>query len=40
MAEPKKDDFLDDIEAAEAEEYAEDSMEYSDEAVELDSLRA
>jgi len=40
MAEPKKDDFLDDIEAAEAEEYAEDSVEYSDEAIELDSLRA
>jgi molecular chaperone GrpE len=40
MADPKKDDFLDDIEAAEAEEYAEDSMEYSDEAIELDSLRA
>lgn len=40
MAEPKKDDFLDDIEAAEAEEYAEDNVEYSDEAIELDSLRA
>jgi molecular chaperone GrpE len=40
MAEPKKDDFLDDIEAAEAEEYAEDSVEYSDEAIELGSLRA
>ncbi len=40
MAEPKKDDFLDDIEAAEAEEYAEDSIEYSAEAIELDTLRA
>lgn len=40
MAEPKKDDFLDDIEAAEAEIYAEETMEYSDEAIELDSLRA
>jgi len=40
MAEPKKDDFLDDIEAAEAEEYAEDAVEYSDDAIELDSLRA
>jgi molecular chaperone GrpE len=40
MAEPKKDDFLDDIEAAEAEKYAEDNVEYSDEAIELDSLRA
>ena len=40
MAEPKKDDLLDDIEAAEAEEYAEDAVEYSDDAIELDSLRA
>ena len=40
MAELKKDDFLVDIEAAEAEEYAEDNVEYSDEAIELDSLRA
>lgn len=40
MAEPKKDDFLDDIEDAEAEAYAEDAAEYSDEAIELDSLRA
>lgn len=40
MAKPKNDDFLDDIDTAEAEEYAEDIAEYSDEAIELDSLRA
>jgi len=40
MADPKNDDFLDDIETAEAEAYAEDMDELSDEAVELDELRA
>ncbi|MWB76947.1 nucleotide exchange factor GrpE [Pseudooceanicola sp. 216_PA32_1] len=40
MAEPKNDDFLDDIETAEAEAYAEDMAELDDEAVELDTLRA
>ena len=40
MAEPKKDDFLDDIEDAEAEAYAEDMAEIDDEAAELDALRA
>ncbi|SEQ87235.1 molecular chaperone GrpE [Thalassovita taeanensis] len=36
----KNDDFLDDIEAAEAETYAEDMTEFSDEELELDALRA
>lgn len=40
MAEPKEEDFLDDIDAAVAEEYAEELDEISDEAVELDTLRA
>ncbi|WP_147126562.1 nucleotide exchange factor GrpE [Shimia ponticola] len=34
------DDFLDDVDAAEAEEYAEDEAEITDEAAELDALRA
>ncbi|MEM9349783.1 MAG: nucleotide exchange factor GrpE [Pseudomonadota bacterium] len=34
------DDFLDDVEEAEAEELAEETAEISDEEVELDSLRA
>ncbi|WP_090270902.1 nucleotide exchange factor GrpE [Thalassovita taeanensis] len=40
MAMAKNDDFLDDIEAAEAETYAEDMTEFSDEELELDALRA
>ncbi|MBO9412205.1 MULTISPECIES: nucleotide exchange factor GrpE [unclassified Ruegeria] len=40
MAEPKNEDFLDDIAAAEAEELAEEIAEFSDEALELDELRA
>ena len=40
MAEPKNDDFLDDIEAAEAEELAEEFAEIESEAAELDALRA
>lgn len=41
MADAKKeDDFLDDVEMAEAEEFAEDAMEYDDEALELDALKA
>ncbi|MDU8910901.1 nucleotide exchange factor GrpE [Aestuariicoccus sp. MJ-SS9] len=40
MADPKKEDFLDDIETAEAEAYADDMAEIDDEAMELDSLRA
>ncbi|MDA7963758.1 nucleotide exchange factor GrpE [Ruegeria sp.] len=40
MAEPKNEDFLDDIMAAEAEELAEEFAEISEEALELDELRA
>ena len=40
MAEPKEDDFLDDLESAEAEEYAQEIAEIDDEAVELEQLRA
>ncbi|WP_170570935.1 nucleotide exchange factor GrpE [Ruegeria atlantica] len=40
MAEPKNEDFLDDIATAEAEELAEEIAEFSDEALELDELRA
>ena len=40
MAERKDDDFLDDIEQAEAETYREDMSEISDEEIELDTLRA
>ena len=40
MAEPRDDDFLDDIEAAEQEALAEEMEEISDEALELDELRA
>ncbi|MCR9124995.1 MAG: nucleotide exchange factor GrpE [Rhodobacteraceae bacterium] len=40
MAEPKNDDFLDDIEAAEADEYAEEMGEIDPEALELEELRA
>ncbi len=40
MAEPKDNDFLDDIDAAEADEYADDMAEIDDEAMELDQLRA
>jgi len=40
MAEPKENDFLDDIDAAEADEYADDMAEIDDEALELDQLRA
>jgi len=40
MAEPKNDDFLDDIDIAEEEEYAEEMAEIDDEAIELDQLRA
>ena len=34
------DDFLDDVDAAEAEEYADDQAEITDEAAELDAMRA
>lgn len=40
MAEPKNEDFLDDIEDAEAEAYADDMAEIEPEALELDELRA
>ncbi|WP_299600758.1 nucleotide exchange factor GrpE [uncultured Tateyamaria sp.] len=40
MAEPKNDDFLDDIDIAAEEEYAEEMAEIDDEALELDQLRA
>lgn len=40
MADPKKDEFLDDIESAEAEAYAEEMEDDDPEAIELDSLRA
>ena len=40
MADPKKDDFLDDIDEATAEEYADDIAEIDGEAAELDALRA
>lgn len=40
MAEPKDDDFLDDLVTAEAEEQAAEVEEISDEMAELDALRA
>lgn len=40
MAEPKEEEFLEDIAEAEAEEYAQSLDELEDEAVELDELRA
>jgi molecular chaperone GrpE len=41
MAEPKNNnDFLDDIETAEAEAFADEMAEIDDEALEIDSLRA
>ncbi|MEC7256362.1 MAG: nucleotide exchange factor GrpE, partial [Pseudomonadota bacterium] len=40
MAEPKNNDFLDDLANAEAEEYADDMAEISGADAELDALRA
>jgi hypothetical protein len=40
MAEPKEEDFLDDIDAAEADVFADEMEEIDDEALELDQLRA
>ena len=40
MAEPKDEEFLDDIEAAELDELAEAADEISDEELEIDALRA
>jgi len=39
MAEPKNDDFLDNIDAAEAEAYEQEMAEISDEEIEIDTLR-
>ena len=40
MANPENEDFLDDVESAEAEAYADDLEEFDDEALELDELKA
>ncbi len=40
MAEPKNEDFLDDIEAAEAEEMIDITSEINDDDLELEALRA
>jgi len=40
MAEPDKDDFLDDIDAAISEEFEPEITEITDEAAEIDELRA
>lgn len=40
MAEPREEEFLDDVSEAEAEEFAQSLDELEDEAVELDELRA
>jgi molecular chaperone GrpE len=40
MANPENDDFLDDVESAEAEAYADDLEEFDDEALELDEIKA
>ncbi len=40
MAEPRENEFLDDIDDAEAEAYADEMAEIDDEAMELDQLRA
>ena len=40
MAEPKENDFLDEIDSAEAEEYAEDMAEIYEEALAVEELRA
>ena len=40
MAEPKNDDFLDDVEEAEAEAFAEEMDEVDEEALEIEQLRA
>ncbi len=39
MAEPKNEEFLDDIDTAEAEELADEMFEINDEALELEALR-
>ena len=40
MAEPKEENFLDDIDEAEADVFADEMEEIDDEALELDQLRA
>ncbi|WP_295311410.1 nucleotide exchange factor GrpE [Roseobacter sp.] len=40
MAEPEKEEFLDDIDDAEAEAFAEDMAEIDNEAVELEEIKA
>ena len=40
MAEPKENDFLDEIDSAEAEEYAEEMAEIDEEALAVEELRA
>ena len=40
MAGPENDDFLDDIDAAEADAYADEIDEMDDETIEIDALRA
>ena len=39
MAEPTNNDFLEDIEDMEAEEFADEMEEITDEALELDELK-
>ena len=40
MADPENDDFLDDVDAAEADTYADELEEFDNEAIELDEVRA
>ena len=40
MADPKNEDYLDDIDGVMAEEYADQEIEISDEDIEIDTLRA
>ena len=40
MADPKNEDYLDDIDDVMAEEYADQEIEVSDEDIEIDTLRA
>ena len=40
MAEPRNEEFLDDIETAEAEVYADEAEEIDEEALEIEQLRA
>ena len=40
MADPKNEDYLDDIDDVIAEEYADQEIEISDEDIEIDTLRA